>query len=110
MSNHGAQSNRVFDPLKSRFTKRGRGRGFNKEDSLTAENVFNEYSGSKAFLFLTIKKGAQKMNFLNKNTNKHERIIQCLSLSMIVITSGLFISIPFVKSAKVENLIGMKAH
>lgn len=44
------------------------------------------------------------MYFLNKNINKHEGIIRCLSLSMIVIASGLFISIPFFKSAKVEKL------
>ena len=36
--------------------------------------------------------------------NKHEGIIRCLSLSMIVIASGLFISIPFFKSAKIQKL------
>ena len=44
------------------------------------------------------------MYFLNKNMNKHEGIIRCLSLTMIVIASGLFISIPFFKRAKIEKL------
>ena len=44
------------------------------------------------------------MFFLKQHMNKHEGIIRCLSLSMIVVASGLFISIPFFKSAKVEKL------
>ena len=44
------------------------------------------------------------MFFLKQNMNKHEGIIRCLSLTMIVIASGLFISIPFFKSAKIEKL------
>ncbi|MBI2469735.1 MAG: N-acetylmuramoyl-L-alanine amidase [Planctomycetes bacterium] len=43
------------------------------------------------------------MYFLNKNMNKHEGIIRCLSLSMIVIASGLFISLPFFKNTKIEK-------
>ncbi len=35
--------------------------------------------------------------------NKHEGIIRCLSLSMIVIASGLFISLPFFKNTKIEK-------
>ncbi len=44
------------------------------------------------------------MFFIKQHMNKHEGIIRCLSLSMIVIASGLFISIPFLKSAKIEKL------
>jgi N-acetyl-anhydromuramyl-L-alanine amidase AmpD len=44
------------------------------------------------------------MFFLKQHMNKHEGIIRCISLSMIVIASGLFISIPFLKSAKIEKL------
>lgn len=40
------------------------------------------------------------MKFINKNMNKHDGIIRCLSLSMIVIASGLFISLPFLKNTK----------
>ena len=42
------------------------------------------------------------MYFLNKNMNKHEGIIRCLSLTMIVIASGLFISIPFFKRRRLK--------
>uniref|UniRef100_UPI004025E8BE peptidoglycan recognition protein family protein n=2 Tax=unclassified Candidatus Wunengus TaxID=3367695 RepID=UPI004025E8BE len=44
------------------------------------------------------------MFFIKQHMNKHEGIIRCLSLSMIVIASGLFISIPFLKSAKIGKL------
>lgn len=44
------------------------------------------------------------MFFIKQHMNKHEGIIRCISLSMIVIASGLFISIPFLKSAKIEKL------
>ena len=44
------------------------------------------------------------MYFLNKNMNNPEGIIRCLSLTMILIASGLFISIPFFKGAKIEKL------
>lgn len=43
------------------------------------------------------------MYLFNKNINKHEKIIRCLSLSMIVVASGMFISIPFLKGAKVQR-------
>ena len=35
--------------------------------------------------------------------NKHEGIIRCLSLSMIVVASGLFISIPFFKGVTIQK-------
>lgn len=44
-----------------------------------------------------------KMYFRNRIMHRGERMVQCLSLAMIVIASGLFISIPFFTSAKIER-------
>src|SRR5574337_1643887 len=41
--------------------------------------------------------------FRNRITHQSERIIQCLSLAMIVVASGLCISIPFFSSVKIER-------
>ncbi len=41
------------------------------------------------------------MNFWSKHTSKHEGVVRCVALSMIVVASGLFISIPFFRGVRI---------